>query len=270
MCGVGAELGQAMNEIAFDELDAPVGRLHTEPVIASARAVARAHDAGRRRQDRRRRARTSWPAARRCPGTGAIPALRRPRRPRPLLRRARGQHRRARRAFAADTPKPAAKAATGGEPITMPFGDLTVSEGKIVRWAKTEGDVRQGRASSSPRSRPTRRWSRSRRRSPAGWRSNCRRARSCRWAAVSARCIEGRRSMSATAASPQRIRATPYARRLARERGLPLSAIAGSGPNGRITGDDLLNRYSPPVAEPVAVAKPEIAARPPYSGGRRH
>src|SRR6202008_1317612 len=32
MCGVGAELGQAMNEIAFDDLDAPVGRLHTEPV----------------------------------------------------------------------------------------------------------------------------------------------------------------------------------------------------------------------------------------------
>ena len=33
MCGVGAELGQAMNELVFDELDAPVGRLHTEPVI---------------------------------------------------------------------------------------------------------------------------------------------------------------------------------------------------------------------------------------------
>jgi len=31
--------------------------------------------------------------------------------------------------------------AGGGEPITMPFGDLTVSEGKIVRWAKAEGDV---------------------------------------------------------------------------------------------------------------------------------
>ena len=29
MCGVGAELGQAMNELAFDELDAPVARLHT-------------------------------------------------------------------------------------------------------------------------------------------------------------------------------------------------------------------------------------------------
>src|SRR5205807_2628668 len=27
-----------------------------------------------------------------------------------------------------------------GEAITMPFGDLTISEGKIVRWAKTVGD----------------------------------------------------------------------------------------------------------------------------------
>jgi 2-oxoisovalerate dehydrogenase E1 component len=27
-----------------------------------------------------------------------------------------------------------------GEPITMPFGDLTVSEGKIVRWLKNEGE----------------------------------------------------------------------------------------------------------------------------------
>jgi 2-oxoisovalerate dehydrogenase E1 component len=27
-----------------------------------------------------------------------------------------------------------------GEPITMPFGDLTISEGKIVRWAKADGD----------------------------------------------------------------------------------------------------------------------------------
>src|SRR5204862_6734417 len=32
MCGVGAELGQAMNELAFDELDAPVARLHTDPL----------------------------------------------------------------------------------------------------------------------------------------------------------------------------------------------------------------------------------------------
>src|SRR6185369_5005087 len=30
MCGVGAELGQAMHELAFDYLDAPVARLHTD------------------------------------------------------------------------------------------------------------------------------------------------------------------------------------------------------------------------------------------------
>ena len=32
-------------------------------------------------------------------------------------------------------------AAGGGEPITMPFGDLTISEGKIVRWTKADGDA---------------------------------------------------------------------------------------------------------------------------------
>src|SRR5262249_11646294 len=32
MCGLGAELAAVMMEHAFDELDAPVGRLHTDPV----------------------------------------------------------------------------------------------------------------------------------------------------------------------------------------------------------------------------------------------
>src|SRR5581483_11034800 len=32
MCGIGAELAQAMNELAFDQLDAPVGRLHSLPL----------------------------------------------------------------------------------------------------------------------------------------------------------------------------------------------------------------------------------------------
>jgi e3 binding domain len=50
--------------------------------------------------------------------------------------------------------------------------------------------------------------------------------------------------------------ASPYARRLARERGVALSAIAGSGPNGRIVGADV-----PPVsvAEAVKVDRPETA-----------
>ena len=58
MCGVGAELGQAMNELAFDELDAPVARLHTEPLIAirsrrrsSARCWSTPTRSSRRRAD---------------------------------------------------------------------------------------------------------------------------------------------------------------------------------------------------------------------------
>ena len=46
--------------------------------------------------------------------------------------------------------------------------------------------------------------------------------------------------MSATAASLRRIAASPYAKRLARERGLALEAIAGSGPQGRIIAVDIV------------------------------
>jgi 2-oxoisovalerate dehydrogenase E1 component len=43
---------------------------------------------------------------------------------------------------AAPPPATAAPVANGpGEPITMPFGDLTVSEGKLVKWLKAVGDV---------------------------------------------------------------------------------------------------------------------------------
>ena len=41
-------------------------------------------------------------------------------------------------------PAPEAAAAPAapseGEPITMPFGDLTVSEGRLIRWAKGPGE----------------------------------------------------------------------------------------------------------------------------------
>ena len=134
MCGVGAELGQAMNEIAFDELDAPVGRLHTEPVSHPLAPSLERADAGRRRADRRRRQGVMAGRAP-VPGTGAPPGLRRP----------------AAAAAAAGASGPAGACSPGrqlrpasdggGEPITMPFGDLTVSEGTIVRWAKAEGDM---------------------------------------------------------------------------------------------------------------------------------
>ena len=39
-----------------------------------------------------------------------------------------------------EAPAAAPAPAIEGEPISMPFGDLTVSEGRVVRWIKSEGD----------------------------------------------------------------------------------------------------------------------------------
>jgi 2-oxoisovalerate dehydrogenase E1 component len=137
MCGVGAELGQAMNELAYDDLDAPVARLHTEPlshpfapaleramlvntekIVAAARGVL----------DGRVPSQSHW-LTQSSPQTHSASAQQ------PPVVRALQQ-----------PPTTAATSRTdgadqiGGEPITMPFGDLTVSEGKIVRWLKAEGD----------------------------------------------------------------------------------------------------------------------------------
>jgi pyruvate dehydrogenase E2 component (dihydrolipoamide acetyltransferase) len=45
--------------------------------------------------------------------------------------------------------------------------------------------------------------------------------------------------MSPTATPTQSVRATPAARRLARERGIDLKSVQGSGPDGMITADDI-------------------------------
>lgn len=143
MCGVGAELGQAMNELCFDELDAPVGRLHTEPVthpLAPALERAMLVDtpkivaAAKGLIDGRAPLPWHWrnPA---LTAASAAPAAS-PDKPEPAAVVS---------PAAKQAPQPAAPIATlgvgPGEPITMPFGDLTISEGKIVRWAKAEGDV---------------------------------------------------------------------------------------------------------------------------------
>ena len=65
---------------------------------------------------------------------------------------------------------------------------------------------------------------------------------------------------AAPPAPPREVRASPVARRLAEERGYDLSDIAGTGPGGRITKDDVL-AYEPPAEEPpeapVEVEEPE-------------
>lgn len=57
------------------------------------------------------------------------------------------------------------------------------------------------------------------------------------------------------------VRASPIARRLARERGIDLALVAGSGPNGRITERDVEN-YQPPVAPAPPPSVPAPAGEP--------
>jgi len=57
--------------------------------------------------------------------------------------------------------------------------------------------------------------------------------------------------------APLRILASPYARRLARERGVPLAALAGSGPDGRIVAADIPADIPVPGTAGVPPALPE-------------
>jgi len=70
------------------------------------------------------------------------------------------------------------------------------------------------------------------------------------------------------AAAPQqeggRIKASPLARRIARERGIELSQVRGTGPDGRIVAEDVERAEAQPAAAPGAAALPagEIESRP--------
>jgi len=125
--GVGAELAQAINELAFDELDAPVGRLHTEPVshpFAPALERAMTVDSTKVAEAARSVVAGRAPHVHRWRGVGAGTTA--PVAPAALAKPA--------------APLPPAVRPADGEPILMPFGDLTVSSGKIVRWLKDQGD----------------------------------------------------------------------------------------------------------------------------------
>lgn len=57
-----------------------------------------------------------------------------------------------------------------------------------------------------------------------------------------------------------RVRASPYVRKLARERGLDLTGVAGSGPNGRIIARDLDRVPAAPPAAKAPAAPAELEA----------
>jgi pyruvate dehydrogenase E2 component (dihydrolipoamide acetyltransferase) len=59
-----------------------------------------------------------------------------------------------------------------------------------------------------------------------------------------------------------RIKASPLARRLARERGIDLSSIQGTGPDGRIVAQDVETPTAAPVVAAAATARGEVTSTP--------
>lgn len=70
------------------------------------------------------------------------------------------------------------------------------------------------------------------------------------------------------ASQPQRLKASPLARRLAKEHGIDLTSIAGSGPDGRIVRDDVLQRRRERQTAPAPTPTPETVQVIPMSGIR--
>lgn len=66
----------------------------------------------------------------------------------------------------------------------------------------------------------------------------------------------------ATASSGDRVFASPLARRLAKEAGLDLKAVSGSGPKGRVVKSDIEKAVSIGGAKPAQAAAPAAAAAP--------
>jgi pyruvate dehydrogenase E2 component (dihydrolipoyllysine-residue acetyltransferase) len=67
-----------------------------------------------------------------------------------------------------------------------------------------------------------------------------------------------------------RVKASPLARRIARERGIELSTIAGTGPDGRIVAEDVERAAAAPAAAPApAVARPAEVESVPLTSVRR-
>lgn len=135
MCGIGAEIAATAGELAFDELDAPVGRLHLEPVShpfspkleaevlpGTSQIIAAAKALMLGRVSVQRRAVLNGTSEVHIPEPEAPPAE---------------------TGASVETvpPAPMNDEILAGEPITMPHGDLTVSEAKVVRWMKNVGDT---------------------------------------------------------------------------------------------------------------------------------
>jgi len=138
MCGLGAEIAQSINELAFDELDAPVGRLHAKPTSHPfAPALEQAMLVGTDQIVAAIEGVIAGipPVPDHWRTVGLSDGLASPKDPETTRKPA---------STKSEAPLAISNAANedriDGEPVIMPFGDLTVSEGKIVKWHKAAGD----------------------------------------------------------------------------------------------------------------------------------
>jgi pyruvate dehydrogenase E2 component (dihydrolipoamide acetyltransferase) len=79
--------------------------------------------------------------------------------------------------------------------------------------------------------------------------------------------INGVRGASSGSSSPGRAKASPLARRMARERGIDLGTLTGTGPDGRIVAEDVERGQPdapppPPAREEAAASVEEVVAAP--------
>lgn len=76
------------------------------------------------------------------------------------------------------------------------------------------------------------------------------------------------KTVAAAPVAAKNIRATPAARRIAREKGIDLQKVEGSGPKGRIQAQDVANYQEKPAA-PAATAEASSGELIPWSGMRK-
>lgn len=144
MCGVGGEVAAVVNELAFDSLDAPIGRLQMEPVSHPLNPLLEAETmptvqkiAAALRDLKDGRVAVASRASVWRPGkAGASEEMPKAGTPAPVsVAPAPSSSDKA-----DEKSSPPAEAPAGGQPILLPHGDLTVSEATVVRWIKDEGD----------------------------------------------------------------------------------------------------------------------------------
>jgi 2-oxoisovalerate dehydrogenase E1 component len=141
MCGLGAEIGAAVTERVFDELEAPIGRLHPEPVsypfapaldrvtgVSVDKIVQGVHVVLEGHPPLPYRAKAHGKPDSRHKTRDGIEVS--------------GSHRGVTASRTNDARSPA-EIEAGGEPLLMPHGDLTVTEAKVIGWLKKVGDTVQ-------------------------------------------------------------------------------------------------------------------------------